>query len=363
MIYVNGRFLLQNLTGVNRFAYELCRSWSQMGIVFTLCCPPGKIRNCYDVSDFNITICGWGKSHVWEQISLPYWFSRIKGEKLLVCFTGLGPLFVREKIMTIHDLAFMVNPQWYSLSYRIWYRLMTPLCAATSLKVLTVSNFSKSEIMRRLSIDENKIEVIYNAVSPQFQNLDNEIKNKISVGEKYVLAVSSVDPRKNFSTLLKAFAHIKDKSIWLYIVGGQNPIYSSTIAALNDNSPSERIKWLGWVSDEKLKWYYSHALCFVYPSLYEGFGIPPLEAMSCNTPTIVSAIPVLKEVCGDASLYVNPNDERDIADKINFLVGNQDLCCKLVQKGHERCTLFDWKHSAGLLAEEIQNYFCTEKNK
>lgn len=81
MIYVNGRFLLQSLTGVNRFAYELCRAWVQMGIPFILCCPSGSIKGCYDVSHFNIVVYGWGKSHVWEQLLLPLWFSRIKGEK------------------------------------------------------------------------------------------------------------------------------------------------------------------------------------------------------------------------------------------------------------------------------------------
>ena len=154
MIYVNGRFLLQNLTGVNRFAYELCRAWVRMGIPFTLCCPPGTIKECYDVSCFHIVVCGWGKSHVWEQLALPYWFAKVKGEKFLVCFTGLGPLLTRKKIMTIHDLAFMANPAWYSRSYRLWYRLMTPLCAATSVRILTVSQFSKSEIRQRLSISE-----------------------------------------------------------------------------------------------------------------------------------------------------------------------------------------------------------------
>ena len=244
MIYVNGRFLLQNLTGVNRFAYELCRAWAQMGIPFTLCCPPGPIKGCYDVSHFNIVVYGWGKSHVWEQLSLPLWFSRIKGEKVLVCFTGLGPLLVRKKIMTIHDLAFMANPDWYSRPYRTWYRMMTPLCASTSMKILTVSEFSKSEIMRRLSMDDEKIRVIYNAVSSRFHASESSRRNAGEVtGEKYILAVSSIDPRKNFSMLLKAFSLIEDKNIKLYIVGGQAHIYSTSIKELCDNIPTDRIKW------------------------------------------------------------------------------------------------------------------------
>lgn len=357
MIYVNGRFLLQNLTGVNRFAYELCRAWVQMGVPFIVCCPPGKIKECYDVSDFDITVCGWGKSHIWEQLFLPFWFFGKRGKKVLVCFTGLAPLLIRKKIMTIHDLAFMANPAWYSSYYKLWYSLMTPLCAATSMKILTVSNFSKSEIMQRLSVENGKISVVYNAVSPLFQNSVRyeEISKTDCAGERYILAVSSIDPRKNFAMLLKAFAHVKDENIKLYIVGGQDAIYSTSISELCKENRSERIKWLGRISDAELKDYYVHALCFVYPSLYEGFGIPPLEAMACGTPTIVSAIPALKEVCNDASLYVNPYDEFDIADKINQLVSSDKLRVSLINKGYERCAAFDWLHSAKLLADDMES--------
>lgn len=354
MIYVNGRFLSQNLTGVSRFAYELCRAWITLGIPFIVCCPPGKIKEYYDISGFRIIVCGRGKSHIWEQLFLPFWFNKIKGEKLLVCFTGLGALLIRKKVMTIHDLAFMANPSWYSLTYRLWYRLMTPLCAATSIKILTVSNFSKSEIMRRLSVSSEKISVIYNAISPKFYCTDECANGKKHFSdEKYILAVSSIDPRKNFLGLLKAFQYVTDKSVKLYIIGGQNEIYSTSIAKLHEENGSERIKWLGRVDDIVLKEYYLHALCFVYPSLYEGFGIPPLEAMACGTPTIVSNIPALKEVCGEASLYVNPYDEKDIADKINLLVNDDNLCQQLIIKGQERCTTFNWLHSAQVLIKEI----------
>lgn len=354
MIYVNGRFLLQNQTGVNRFAYEICRAWTAMGIHFTLCCPPGDIKECYDTSDFNIIVCGWGKSHIWEQFFLPYWFARIKGKKLLICFTGLAPILARNKIMTIHDLAFMVNPSWYSKSYLFLYRILTPICAATSLKILTVSESSKKEIMQRLSIKEDKIKVVYNAVASFFYNSENDI---IKTNEKYILAVSSIDPRKNFTRLLKSLAYVENENIKLYVVGGQNTIYSTSVKKLNKNILSERVKWLGRVSDKELKQYYINATCFVYPSLYEGFGIPPLEAMACGTPTIVSAIPSIEEVCKDASLYINPYDEKDIADKINILLRNEDLQRSLVGKGYKRYVKFNWRKSASLLAEEVKEYF------
>lgn len=225
--------------------------------------------------------------------------------------------------------------------------MMTPLCASTSMKILTVSEFSKSEIMRRLSMDDEKIRVIYNAVSSRFHASESSRRNAGEVtGEKYILAVSSIDPRKNFSMLLKAFSLIEDKNIKLYIVGGQAHIYSTSIKELCDNIPTDRIKWLGRITDSELKEYYMNACCFIYPSLYEGFGIPPLEAMACGTPTIVSDIPPLREVCSNASLYICPLDTEDIARKIMLLVSDIELRERLRIAGYNQYKRFTWKNSA-----------------
>lgn len=314
MIYINGRFLLQEQTGVNRFAYELCKALRKSGIVFVLLCPYGDIKNCYDTTEFSIKRCGWGKSHVWEQLFLPFFFFMTQGKNLLVNFTGIGPIAIKSKIMTIHDLGFMINPKWYSVSYIFLYKTLTPLSVATSLKVLTVSEFSKNEIIRLLHVEKDKIAVIYNAVSSSFTQLDTSHENSAK-GEKYILAVSSIDPRKNFETLLKAFSILKDTDMKLYIIGGQNRIYSTSVEELSANISSERIKWLGRVTDTELKQYYKNTSCFVYPSLYEGFGIPPLEAMSIGVPVVVSDIPSIREVCGDAALYANPLDEKVLQKK------------------------------------------------
>lgn len=352
MIYINGRFLLQEQTGVNRFAYELCRALHSAGKAFVLLCPYGDVKTCYDVSMFRIVHCGKGRSHVWEQLFLPYYFYKISGRKILLNFTGIGPIAVKRKIMTIHDLAFMVNPRWYSRTYALIYRLLTPLSVATSLKVLTVSNFSKSEIMRLLPIEDDKIEVIYNAVATKF--MDGVCCDENKCVDKYVLAVSSIDPRKNFDTLLKAFAKIEDSEIKLYIAGGQAHIYSASIEELSANIPADRIRWLGRVSDNELKGYYHRAQCFIYPSLYEGFGIPPLEAMACGVPTIVSDIPVLREVCGDAALYVNPLKPEDIADKIMLLITDEGMQQRLRVAGLSRVRSFAWEKSAETVYNVIE---------
>lgn len=360
MIYINGRFLLQEQTGVNRFAYELCKALKKSGTIFILLCPHGEIKECYDITGFSIKHCGWGKSHVWEQLFLPFFFLKIGGNNLLINFTGIGPIVLKNKIMTIHDLAFMVNPKWYSSSYIFLYKTLTPLSAATSLKILTVSEFSKNEIIRLLNIKKEKIVVIYNAVSSSFMKPDAQQEN-LPVKEKYILAVSSIDPRKNFAALLKAFSMLEDTDIKLYIIGGQNRIYSTSVEQLSANILPEKIKWLGRVTDTELKHYYYHALCFVYPSLYEGFGIPPLEAMAMGVPVIVSDIPPIKEVCGDVALYINPLDPKDIARKITLLINSKELQSELRAKGHSRYQKFDWNQSAQILSvtiAEIQHQSC-----
>lgn len=198
--------------------------------------------------------------------------------KILINFSGIGPVIVKNKIMTIHDLAFLHNPSWYSSAYRLIYKNLTPLGAKTSKKIITVSDFSKREIIKFLGIDGDKIEIVPNAVSQIFteENPGNETRSQ----EKYILTVSSVDPRKNFAMLLKAFSMINDSSLKLYIIGGESKIYTTSIKYLFKSEQNDNIKWLGRVPDSELKQYYNNAACFIYPSLYEGFGIPPLEAMA-----------------------------------------------------------------------------------
>ena len=353
MIYINGRFLLQTQTGVNRFAYELCKALSKLNVSFALLCPPGRIQPCYDVSDFKIQVCGWGKSHVWEQIALPIYWNTIKGDKLLLNFTGLGPIAVKKKIMTIHDMGLWVTPEWYSKSYVALYKLLTPLSAKTSLKVLTVSNFSKREIVRLLNISPNNIEIVYNAV-PSFFN--NKVKNENvqdGCSEKYILAVSSIDPRKNFERLVNAFSLLKNEDIKLYIVGGQNRIFNNK----QNVDGTDTIKWLGRISDEDLKRYYQNALAFIYPSLYEGFGIPAIEAMALDCPVIASDIPVMHEVCGNAAFYINPYSEKDIAQGIKDVLLNENLREQIQREARKQLMSFSWEKSAKKLLSIIKNLY------
>lgn len=342
-IYINGRFLLQPPTGVNRFAYELCRAFTCQNIEFTIICPSKTINGEYNIENFNIIYFGFmsSSSHFWEQIVLPLFFVK-KQNYILLNFTGLGPVLISKKIITIHDVAFLYNPLWYSFFYRVFYKILTPLCAGTSQKILTVSEFSKSEIIRFLNIDKDKIEIVYNAVPSVFYN-ETYQNNVRETEERYILAVSSIDPRKNFNTLIKAFSHLKDIPVRLFIIGGRSKIYSQATEEYNQN---EKITWLGRVSDAELINYYKHALCFVYPSLYEGFGIPPLEAMLLSCPVITSDIEVFHEVYGQSVLYVDPLEDKQIADTIKLLLMSPELRKELIDKGIKHAQGYSWNNSA-----------------
>ena len=344
-IYINGRFLLSPQTGVERFAYEICKALIAIGANFTIICPKnGQINKAYNTDLFHIIRFGIGRSHVWEQLILPLYFIG-KTNYTIISFTGLGSILIPNKIMTIHDLSFLESPKWFSKAYYYYYKVMTPMAVRTSKKIITVSNFSKSEITRFYDfVPSKKISVVYNAISQNFFQ-----KNKTIDKQAYFLAVSSMDPRKNFTRLVHVFENMKDYN--LLIVGGKNRVYGN----LDNNTNNKNIKFLGRVSDEELINLYTNAEAFIYPSLYEGFGIPPLEAMALGCPVLASDIPVLHEVCKEAALYFNPLDEKDIQSCIEaFHHTNDSVKTDLIKKGYNNIKRFSWIESAKEIIKLVQ---------
>ena len=348
-LYINGRFLTQPMTGVERYAYNICKALARLQQPFTLVCPKAPIHQDYDVSDLNIVHFGIGNSHFWEQCVLPFFFIG-KKDYLVVSFTGLGSILIPHKMMTIHDLAFLKNPVWYSRAYYWYYRFMTPLAVKTSQHILTVSEFSKSEILGFYPfLNGEKISVVYNAIDSRlFKHQTSDIRHQTS--EPFVLCVSSIDPRKNFARLVEACQSLTGAK--LYIVGNYNRVFSNQKELATD---SDHIHFLGRVSDEELVRLYNQAECFVFPSLYEGFGLPPLEAMACGCPVLVSDIPVEREVCGDAALYFNPLEPSEILRIITQYLSNTDVIKETMrQKGYDNIKRFSWEKSAEVLMRIIK---------
>ena len=322
---------------------------AEKGKDFTIICPKSPIMSCYDVSNLPIVHYGFGRSHLWEQCVLPFYFIG-KKDYIMFSFTGLGAILLCNKVMTIHDLSFLENPTWFSKGYYWWYKLMTPLAVRTSKHIITVSEFSKKEILRFYPfINEENISIAYNAADEKFFHFQphNSVPKK-----PFVLTVSSLDPRKNFARLIEAFKDIKECS--LYIVGSQNRIFTQKDSLI---TAKDTIHFLGRVTDEELVSLYNQATCFIFPSIYEGFGLPTIEAMKCGCPVLASDIPVLREVCGDAAIYFNPYRTEDIRNTIKqFLKDIETLRPTVIAKGFENVKRFSWKKDAEAVIQLAQKY-------
>lgn len=339
MLYVNARFLSQKLTGVQRFAYELSiRLKDKLGDEVVFVAPQDVIQ--HDMAERLGAKCvGKHSGYYWEQIELPLYLWK-HGSPKLVNFCSVAPLLYGNNYVAVHDITWVRYPETYSKAFCTVYNFLIPRLCKRAKKLITVSEFSKHEISSYYNIPEDKFTVIYNAVGEVFHPIvDEKLRN-----ENYFLAVSSVKANKNFVSVLQAFEIVlrTNPDIRLYIVGDCNDKNFQTIN-IDQYKDNPSIKFLGRVSDEELVKYYSNALGFVFPSLYEGFGIPVLEAQACGCPVLASDILPLKEVLNNSALFCNPLEIEDIASKMLKLLSERDA---LVQNGYRNVKRFSWDDSA-----------------
>ncbi len=283
---------------------------------------------------------GYFTGHLWEQFELPFY---TRGT-LLINLCNTASLLKRNQIVTIHDAVVFGSPQAYSFMFRLWYQFLWKSLGVVAKTIITVSSFSEKELSKYCVKNSGKLQVIYEGKEHIFAlNSNDKILEKYDLEDKrFVLAVSSLNPNKNFRSIVQAIALLSDINFDVAIAGGANP---KIFCQLPIPFPSN-IKYLGYVSDGELRALYEHASCFVYPSFYEGFGLPPLEAMACGCPVIVSNAASLPEVCDDAALYCDPNSPKDIAEKIVLLMNNTTLREDLRRKSLERAKLFSWEKCA-----------------
>ena len=347
-IYINGRFLTQKITGVQRYSFELIKVLSNNDKIDIIVLVPKNsiLKENYDF-DFSIKKIGYNIGHAWEQFDLPLYLYK-KNNPLFISFTNTSPIFYRNKISTIHDLSVYENNDWFSFQFRILYKILLPLIIYTSKNILTVSQFSKNEIIKKFKIDNEKIHVAYNGIS--FSRKKVEQFKKVKSKANYILYVGSISERKNLNSLLEAFNRLHNTELLLKIVGCSFIHIKSKKIKYNKN-----VEFLKNVSNDELVELYSNAKLLVFPSFYEGFGIPPLEAMFCECPVIASNIPVIKELYGDSVLYINPFNIDSIKDKIELLLIDDKLRRKIIEKSLKKIKKFSWIKSGAKVLDVIKN--------
>lgn len=343
MVAVNGRILQYKLTGVQRYLLELL----------------DRFESRVKVIQPEVSASGV-KGHGWEQFVLPF---RLRGQ-LLFSPSNTGPLLYDRQVVTVHDVVPLEHPEWLNASFAAWYSHLTPKLVHRARHIITISEFTKGRIVERTGIMENKISVILNGVDARFRpHGEEDIQHMISSlalpSRHYILSLGSLEPRKNLERLLKSWVSVNKRvpeDVWLVVAGGKGSHQVFGDVNLNRNLP--RVHFTGHVPDNYLPALYAGALAFAYLSFYEGFGLPPLEAMASGTPVLTGNKTAIPEVVADAGIMVDPHDDEAISDALLRLVASSSLRDDLRRRGLARAGKFSWDVAAEQTWNVLERVAC-----
>ncbi|MBU0598340.1 glycosyltransferase family 4 protein [Patescibacteria group bacterium] len=333
-------------------------------------------------ANFNNKVLNWPPKFLWTQIRLAWEMLVHKTDALFVPAHTIPLIHPKNTVTTLHDIGFEEYHQLYSpkdigpentaikkiikilviiftfgkyssneLDYHRW---SARLALKHAKRIITVSIFSKEKILEKFPINERKVSIIPNAYSPIYrvihdQDKINAIKNEYNLTEPFFLYIGRQEEKKNVYKLIQAYLNFKKQStnnFQLVLVGDKGYGYEKIAKLISSSSQKNNIKTLGWVDSKELPYLLNAAEIFIFPTLYEGFGIPILEAMACGTPVITSNYGAMKEISGQAAYLVNPNNLSEISSALNRLITDPNLKTNLITKGLQRVRDFSWSNTA-----------------
>lgn len=255
-----------------------------------------------------------------------------------------------RKIVNIYDMSFMLFPGHFTKERLRDIGRKARVSGGRADAVITGSRSAKQDIVDLLKLPEEKVRVVYNGVGKHFRPLGEEEKNEYRIRkrlpEKFILYVGTIEPRKNLINLARAYHRLDPKGVSLVLAGGKGWLSDGLFEEIRKLNLGDRVLLTGYVPEEELPALYSSALCFAYPSIYEGFGFPPLEAMACGTPVVAGDRSSLPEVIGDGGLCVDPGDPEKLADAICSFLHDEKLRGVMAGKGVRRAARFTWEKCA-----------------
>ena len=339
MLYVNGRFLTQPLSGVQRFATEMTAALQHQR--------PGTVavlgpQGAGDVLAGARAI-GKRQGQAWEQLELP----PATRDGTLINLGNTAPLRLRNQIVVIHDAGVFATPAAYPLQFRLWYRFAQHVLVWGGAQIVTISQFSRAELARHLGARSDDIAVISEGCDHMHAIVaDRSILAQVPPG-RFVLVVGNLAAHKNLAGLSALAARLAARNIALVVTGG---LATGAFRSVSKTPLPQPACYVGRVSDGSLKALYEAAICLVFPSHYEGFGLPAIEAMACGCPVAAANIPALQEICGSAAIYFDPQLPQDIADTVCRLVDDAPAQATRGAAGRSHSRAFTWSRAATQLA-------------
>jgi glycosyltransferase involved in cell wall biosynthesis len=357
-VTINGRFIGQPITGVQRYGREILAALDQqvtegnvpaelVGQTWLLAVPKGT-KCDLPLKSIQPREIGPFQGHLWEQTTLAS-FAR---HSVLLSLANSGPVLHRRHLVVLHDAGLYRMRSAASWKYRLFHLVLDYFLFRRA-TISTVSEFSRAELAEVSGLPARSIGVAANGCEHfRIVKADHAlVDERDPSGQGYFLIVGSRAPHKNIATAIEAFRLLPKPRLPLFIVGGIN---SRVFAGGVDiGGEAEDIVYLGRVDDSRLKGLYERATALIFPSLYEGFGIPPLEAMLCDCPVLASTAPAVMETCGNAARYFDPRDPQSLASEMTAISGDYAVRDEMVRLGRRRIDLYSWDRSARLISEML----------
>jgi glycosyltransferase involved in cell wall biosynthesis len=352
-LVINGRFLAQPVTGVQRYAREVVAALDQHldrwpGWSVEMLVPPGIQIPSY--KRIAVRCVGRLHGHAWEQLELP----RHHRGDVLFCPANTAPIATllshRATVVTVHDLSYRYFPDAYTRAFRLLYNTVIPVVMRRAAGIITVSHAERAQILRYYPAAAERLAVVPNGGAPA---ITGTASTELEALRPYLLYVGSFSRRKNFDGVLVTAGRLLEErpELRMVFVGGTPEVFRQVE---QDAQPHPRMIFAGQINDpEALLPYYRSAEALLFPSFYESSGLPPVEAMACGCPVVASEIPALVERCGSAALYCNPKDNEEIHRQVVRLLDDPVLRRFLVAEGLQRCQDFTWESCATQTMERI----------
>lgn len=294
-----------------------------------------------------------GSRFLWRQVVLPRDLSRHRVDLFHGLFPSV-PLFWTPTITTIYDMTPLLLPEYMLHNERLLFGLFLGIYVRRAGHILTISEQSKRDIIRLLHVPPDKVSIAFPAAETRFRPMPHSdtwdgVLQQYGIACPFILFVGTLEPRKNIVTLVKAYAALRSSgriAHQLVIVGRKGWLYDEIFETVDMLGLGRNVIFTGAVPDHELAYLYNAATLFVYPSFYEGFGLPPLEAMACGTPVITSCTSSLPEVVGDAGLMVDPRNVEELTCAMTKILGNEALRHEMKEKGLQRASVFSWAETA-----------------